>query len=874
MDFEVTNEQYDRATVLTAAEKLRIGGGVAMSLLFAREVDDEDAPKNLSLSPTDRDIIAAAGDDPDAAITGGVSQTTPGQGLYVLVPADTLAGIPEHFLFDELAGDYIVSFVEVGDTSGDYRRAGISTRGAAYFEFTGAGAGSYVVGRTLPLPESSDLFTARIERAGGVFTLDGEWNLSDHDANTMSAVDDDNNQGNAGQVRMGLRREGTWRMGLTGAASYLEEKFHSFDRVRPGYYYRDWNLEGVALTGRETTAEVSADLARARAGSTRYSLARLDRDQFEGWKHELTLQSGSLADRGISLRGLRSDMVATGNQRTRDFGSVDAAYGIWRVVPSVTVGTETYRNALVAAPDSGRAYDLSRRRLSAAVAAAFCGAWKAKRATPTPSIPPTTTLSTRAPILHGGNARVSRHRIHAGRICSSFTAREENHANRRRVEHRSRASQGGKRVGGDRLRADADYEVSQNDAVTLQRSVVFVGEGKGDYNELGEAVGKGKGNFTVVFLPTDRHHAGAYGELQLAPGVETLAVARSVRAGSAAGSCAMFPSIKSFGVREESTYEPAWKFTRCFPRRCNETMRTVFGTTTLRQDWSLLDGYKNLSLTLRYLREDREDNRFEGVREKRAVGRTRGALVALAFGRADRGGGRRDGAPTSAAARACRAEPGAATTSRSGSALLGAGVVLAPGANLDVDVRLAQLADDESGAEQRYIKVTPRLVWRIAEQFNVFGTYELTEVKDQRRGADQADYLCARRNLAALEFTPNLRISHDDFNLRHLFGTQRAAYSRASACWSTNSAWRRGRTSNEATIWNSCHSLRSTARTAAVNGSRAEEAGGDAHAGHARALEPACHAHSCATTASRMHARRARCKTPTSAKGSCSSPSA
>ena len=52
------------------------------------------------------------------------------------------------------------------------------------------------------------------------------------------------------------------------------------------------------------------------------------------------------------------------------------------------------------------------------------------------------------------------------------------------------------------LRADADYEVSQNDVATLQRSVVFVGEGKGDYNAIGEPVGKGKGAYTVVFLPT------------------------------------------------------------------------------------------------------------------------------------------------------------------------------------------------------------------------------------------------------------------------------------------------------------------------------------------------------------------------------------
>jgi hypothetical protein len=407
-----------------------------MSFLFAREADDNSSPKNLTLSQADRDSIAAAGDDPRKAITSGVTKTTPGPGLYVLVPADTLSGAPEHFRFDELSGDYSVVFVEVGQGHGDYRRAGISTRGIPYFEFTGAGLGAYRTGRLLPLPQSTDLYTTRLERGAGALTFDGEWNLSDFDANTLSAEDDGNNQGSAGQLRVGLRHDATWRMGLTGAASYLEDRFHSFDRVRPGYYYRDWNLEGVPLVGNERTYEASADFSRARLGSTRYTLGRLERDQYQGWKQELNVTSGSLADRGFAARGLDSRMDATANERTRTFGSLDAAYGFWRVVPSVTLGTETYRNAFTGRPRQ-RARIRSRdsasfqpRRQQALVADRERAAQHGRHRFHQRRFPP------RAQRPHGdGNPWFSRHRRHAGRSAGDPPSRGRQEQ-RRHARHR------------------------------------------------------------------------------------------------------------------------------------------------------------------------------------------------------------------------------------------------------------------------------------------------------------------------------------------------------------------------------------------------------------------------------------------------------
>jgi hypothetical protein len=728
VDFEVTEERYDRSTVLAAAEKVAVGGGVNLSVLFAREADDRDRPKTLVLSSTDRDALAAAGDDPAGAVTGGVTPADSGQGTYVLVPADSVAGTPAHYRFDEIAGDLLVSFVEVGTGLGDYRRAGVSPRGTTYFEFVGAGNGEYIVGKELPLPASLDLVTARLARDRGSFTFDGEWNVSDYDRNLFSSLDDGDNRGQAGQLRAGLFREGAWRLGVFGAAGVLEDRFQSFDRARPWYYYRDWNLEDVALVGRETTQEIGVSAARAAWGNARYTLGRLDRDAFTGVKHDAAIAAGRLSDRGAAARGLVSDTEATGNTRTRRSFTVDAAYGVWAVVPAVSFGTETYRNAFDASADSGRAYDLVLARLSNRGGDRFTWRVEAERRE-TDAVDPVTEawVDSRRDDTVGG-ALNYRSRGAAQADVQVIHRREDDlltGGERTTDLARLKAGSAWNTIG---LRADADYEVSQNDAVVQQRSVVFVGEGKGDYNEFGEPVGKNKGAYTVIYLPTPEstpvHSVGFNLRTVWKP-----SPLKSARGGAGGWILRNVSIDMTVGVREQSTYEPAWKVYLLLPSALQRDDATAFGSSTLRQDWSFLEGYRNVSLTFRYLREDREDNRFEGVHENVYFGErvlrfsrslsARLTATAEAGNRVERRGGEGIAAGT-----------GSSYDVNEWTGLGGLGIVLYPGATLDVDLKGTTSKDDESGAEQRSLQLQPRLVWRLAEQINVFATYELSRVTD------------------------------------------------------------------------------------------------------------------------------------------------
>lgn len=756
VDYEVTQESYERSTVLTGAEDVQLGAGVRLGVVWAREADDRDRPISVVLSEADQQTLAAAGDSANLAITGGVAPADSGKGTYVLVPADSLAGTPAHYRFDELRGDLIVTFVEVGTGAGDYRRAGISSRGVAYYEFVGAGNGAYRVGRQLPLPALLDVATARVGRAQGDVTFDAEWNVSDHDENRFSSLDDDDNVGQAAQARIGIERGEAWRVGVSAAGSMLEERFTSFDRARPWYYYRDWNLEDVALSGREVTGEVALSLARKDALSVRYSLARLDRTTFEGVKHEALL-AGRRGDRGFNARAFATDMNGDDNERTRRHLGLDGSWGVWRVIPGATVVSEEYRSAYTAQPDSGRAYQLLGVWLASRGAGRMTWRLTADRRD-TQDIDPASDdfRDTRRNDTFGGLLAYRSRGSASAELQLTHQFELDQLTGAEITTDLARIKAGGA-WDGIGLRADADYEVSQNDAATLQRSVVFVGEGKGDYNEQGEAVGKGKGDFTVVFLPTPEstpvHTVGFNLRIVWKPS------ARQWN-GSGAGRWVLrnVSLDQTIGIREESTFEPAWQVYLMVPSALQRDETTVFGTSTLRQDWSLLDGYRNVSLVYRYLREDLEDNRFEGVREnaftsEHSLRLTRSLSKRLtttfeAGRRADRRAGVGIAAGT-----------GSTYDVETWSGLAGVGILVAPGATLDIDLRGTRARDADSGAEQSTLRLNPRLVWRVAEQINVFGTYELASVRDAGDVVTTPIIFAREGRAHRWSITPNLRIS-------------------------------------------------------------------------------------------------------------------
>jgi hypothetical protein len=770
VDFEVTQQTYDRSTLFTAAESRALPGGIDLHVLFARERDDKTNPKNLTLSEEDQDILREAGDDPTQALTSGVTPTDPGEGDYVLVLADTVAGIGQHFVFDDSTGSFDVSFVDVGLGNGDYGLGGISRRGIRYYEYVGVGMGNYRVGRLLPLPESTSLATARLQRTRGRhLTFDAEWNVSDYDRNLFSHLDDGDNVGDAGQFKLGIRNVpvGLGRVGVAGKLNTLDQQFKSFDRARPAYFYRDWNLENVPLLGRETIQEYEAEFTRGDSLALRYTLGRIDRDDVAGVKREGTLRIGSGADRVLTGRAFDTETDRPRELRTRTYATAGASFGFWGVRPSAVYQRERYLQNARAEPDSGIAYELIRVRL---------GDRSAKSVNASLEVENRETEEIRDTLTSWTDTRRDR-RITAqlavrgrGNIQGDLQITHQEEVNRilddKRTTDLARLK-GFARSGG--VRADVDYEISQTAARTLTRSVVFVGEGNGDYNAQGDLVGKGKGAYTVVFSPTANivPTNTVNFNVRLAwknPGARRgLTVGGAGTAPQATGG--VWSWIKSnvsldqtLTVIEESTADEAWKIYLMVPSSLQRDNTTVFGSTTIRQDWTLLDGYPSVSLTFRYERRDEEDNRFEGIHEQRFFGqhlarlsRSLSSLLTMT-GEASRELRSRGG-------EGIDAEAGGAYEVTAQSALAGLGFRLPGGSSIDVDFKFTSQKDVVSTAEQTLLTVRPKATWRIGRVVSVFGSYDLTQTWDQGEAAFKPAVFSHAGDAHRWNLTPTIRLS-------------------------------------------------------------------------------------------------------------------
>jgi hypothetical protein len=211
-------------------------------------------------------------------------------------------------------------------------------------------------------------------------------------------------------------------------------------------------------------------------------------------------------------------------------------------------------------------------------------------------------------------------------------------------------------------------------------------------------------------------------------------------------------------VHEETSYDPAWKVYFMVPSALQRDESTLEGSTSIRQDWSLLDGVRNTSLTVRYQRDDEEENRFQGTRENRFTGehtvrlsRSLSALV-TATGQVARGKRRRDGAGIPLGT-------GSSYDVTSRSALGGIGLRFSAGSSADIDVTYTDQEDSESGARQTLAGFNPRLSWRVGDHVNVFGSYEFTQTWDRSDTVVRPIFFTSEGDSHRWTLTPNLRVT-------------------------------------------------------------------------------------------------------------------
>jgi len=319
VDLQVREGAFDRDyTALTAASSDSAALGLAVA--WVREEDDADRSAATGLTDAEADLLRLAGDRADA-IGGGVVPDSLGD--YALVEADSVETPFFLFVGEELDAQrygarYQVAFTDVGEGEGDYTRT-VSSLGATYYLYAGRKRGRYLPGRRLPLPERRDVVAVRAGGAVGAgLSVRAEGALSQYDRNTLSSIDDADNQGGA------LSVQGDWLLArlwggrpdllqLNFQARDVERDFSSPERLSDPFEYRRWNASADSvLDGRDRRGVVGL-VVRPWSGAS-----------FAGDWEQLAAPGGFAGDRwhvGAARRGKISVDADLWEARTEEAGT-------------------------------------------------------------------------------------------------------------------------------------------------------------------------------------------------------------------------------------------------------------------------------------------------------------------------------------------------------------------------------------------------------------------------------------------------------------------------------------------------------------------------------------------------------------------------
>jgi hypothetical protein len=613
IDYEMSEDNYERSTLTAGWTSPRFGNALNLRACFFQESDGKGEPVFGTLDAEADSVLEAAGDDSSKAFTPGIEKVDDGEGDYRLLSAD--GTVPAHFEFVGSGGDYNLKFYEVEDGSGDYVVDGFSTQGYVKYRYVGEGEGDFRIGKFLPFPERTRLFTIGASAAKGAFFLDAEGDASTHDKNLFSTLDDDDNAGHAAKLTGGLKGVAIpgARLSLSGEFSTLEDRFASPDKVRESYFYRDWGLEDVPLSGREDIRGGRMTLAGDEAWNIGGSYLFLSRGTaLSARKADVEGGLGDMRTRGLTFKGYSS---RSERERERRFMQGSGVFSFWHLMPLITLESERYRalSESEAVADTGRYY----RQGFLSLAGRNIGAYRAKLSFTkrnTDNIDSLRAAWDRSResdeiTFDGGYSREGRifELLATHRLSRDVRSDERSRYDLVRFRGRSSWDKAG-------VSADVSYRAGAGQERTRAKAIVYVGENQGDYNEEGNEVGQKRGDYMLLYV--------AGGDLEP---VRTVELSMQVSAGAGvrglgadSESDGFFAMLRReisidhfFSVVEKAQTNDLLGLYLLRPSLLQRNDLTVYGANKLREECTLFNSSKVFKLRGSYSREDEEDNRLE-----------------------------------------------------------------------------------------------------------------------------------------------------------------------------------------------------------------------------------------------------------------------
>lgn len=269
VDYEFSDRSYNRSVIASSVSTILSDGKVKFGGRFIRESDDRNQPIGIDFNSNEINALSLSGDG-NAFADGGV-HVGAGMGAYNKVFNSDSGDSVFSFVGKEADGSFIgewaVLFTQVGEGKGDYdNRIGdslfVTADGNLFFDFVGAGNGSFIAKKLLKTPLSQSIFSFDMSlHPTKNLKIETEIGLSEQDRNTFSSIGDGDNSGSAFLVKSEYSSTENNKIGIIvdGYFRRIEKDFSRIGRIDEIEFDRKWNIPG-GFSGTETIMETGAKL--------------------------------------------------------------------------------------------------------------------------------------------------------------------------------------------------------------------------------------------------------------------------------------------------------------------------------------------------------------------------------------------------------------------------------------------------------------------------------------------------------------------------------------------------------------------------------------------------------------------------------------
>ncbi|MCA9733004.1 hypothetical protein KC799_12790 [candidate division KSB1 bacterium] len=249
VDFQFSDERFQRNLYALEAEAKLFDEKLAIKSTLLREKDDADNPLGITLTDEIRDALSSAGDG--QAVSNGANYVGADSGSYILQDSIFIyVGIDQ--------GDYQVRFSDLGPGQGSYEYEGFGR-----YRFIGQGAARYAPVVLLPTAKKHDVADLRMDfQTSAAIKVSTELAVSNLDNNLYSSLDDGDNTGQAWLLSLAAQPQSLTLHGINfGRADlhvhhrFRSERYKDIDRADEIEFGRQWDIADEKKTGNERITE-------------------------------------------------------------------------------------------------------------------------------------------------------------------------------------------------------------------------------------------------------------------------------------------------------------------------------------------------------------------------------------------------------------------------------------------------------------------------------------------------------------------------------------------------------------------------------------------------------------------------------------------